>query len=69
MYLSKYASRVALVVQGGSLETSMSDYLIKEIEAAENIETRLNTQVTGGGGEGRLERLTLQDSLSGYTPM
>jgi thioredoxin reductase (NADPH) len=67
MYLSKYASRVTLVVRGGSLEASMSAYLIKEIEAAENIEARLNTRVTGGGGEGRLERLTLQDSLSGYT--
>jgi thioredoxin reductase (NADPH) len=66
MHLSKYASRVTLVVRGGSLEVSMSAYLIKEIEAAENIRVRRNTRVTGGGGEGRLERLTLQNSLSGY---
>jgi thioredoxin reductase (NADPH) len=67
MHLSKYASRVTLVVRGDSLEAGMSAYLIKEIEAAQNIRVRRNTRVTGGGGEGRLEHLTLQNSLSGYT--
>jgi thioredoxin reductase (NADPH) len=67
VHLSKYASQVTLLVRGGSLEASMSDYLIKEIEDAENIRVRLNTRVTGGGGEGRLERLALQDSVSGIT--
>src|ERR687897_1842736 len=55
MYLSKYASRVTLLVRGGALAASMSDYLIKEIEAAENVAVRLNTQVVEGGGKGRLE--------------
>jgi thioredoxin reductase (NADPH) len=45
----------------------MSEYLITEIEAAENIEVRLNTRVVGGGGRGRLERLVLEDSASGTT--
>jgi thioredoxin reductase (NADPH) len=66
-HLSKYASRVTLLVRGRSLSTSMSDYLIKEIGAAENIEVRFNTRVVGGGGEGRLERLVLHDSASGLT--
>jgi thioredoxin reductase (NADPH) len=65
MHLSRYASRVTLVVRGGSLEAGMSDYLIKEIEVADNVRVRLNSRVTGGGGEGRLERLTLEDSASG----
>jgi len=65
MHLSKYASRVTLLVRGDSLGASMSNYLIKEIEAAQNVEVRLNTRVVGGGGEGRLERLALEDSLSG----
>lgn len=65
MHLSRYASRVTLVVRGESLEASMSDYLIKEIEVADNVRVRLNSRVTGGGGEGRLERLTLEDSASG----
>jgi len=65
MYLSKYASKVTLLVRGSSLAASMSEYLITEIDAAENIEARLNTQVIDGGGEGRLEHLVLKDSLSG----
>ncbi len=63
LYLSRYASRVTLLVRGGSLEASMSDYLIKEIEAKGNVEVRLNTRVVGGGGEGRLERVVLEDSV------
>jgi thioredoxin reductase (NADPH) len=67
MHLSKYASRVTLVARGNTLSTSMSEYLIREIEAAENVEVRLNTRVVGGGGKGRLERLVLEDSASGTT--
>jgi thioredoxin reductase (NADPH) len=67
MYLSKYASKVTLLVRGGSLNASMSEYLTTEIEAAQNIEVWLNTRVVGGGGEGRLEHLVLEDSASGAT--
>jgi thioredoxin reductase (NADPH) len=67
MYLSKYASKVTLLVRGSSLAASMSEYLITEIDAAENIEVRLNTRVIDGGGEGRLEYLILKDSISGFT--
>ncbi len=67
MHLSRYASRVTLLVRGGSLAASLSDYLMEQIGATENVEVRLNTRVTGGGGEGRLERLVLEDSLSGFT--
>jgi thioredoxin reductase (NADPH) len=63
MYLSKYASKVTLLVR--SLAASMSDYLITEIEAAGNIAIHLNTRVVGGGGEGRLEHLVLKDFASG----
>ena len=52
IHLSEYASRVTLLVRGRSLSTSMSDYLIKEIEAAQNIQVRFGTQVVDGGGEG-----------------
>ena len=66
-HLSKYASEVTLLVRGSSLVASMSDYLIKEIDAAENITVRFNIQVVDGGGEGKLERLVLRDSSSGLT--
>jgi thioredoxin reductase (NADPH) len=67
IHLSEYAERVTLLVRGRSLSTSMSDYLIKEMEATENIDVRLNTRVVDGGGEGRLERLVLEDFLAGRT--
>jgi thioredoxin reductase (NADPH) len=67
MHLSKYASQVTLLVRGRSLSTSMSDYLIKEVEAEHNIDVRFNTTVVGGGGEGRLEHLLLKNSVSGLT--
>ena len=67
LHLSKYASRVTLLVRGGSVAATMSDYLIREMEAAENIRVRLNTRVTGGGGAGRLEHLTLEDVSPGST--
>ncbi len=63
-HLSKYAARVTLLVRGRSLSTSMSEYLIQEIEATQNIEVRFETKVVGGGGEGRLEHLVLEDSGS-----
>lgn len=65
MHLSKYASRVTLVVRGSSLEAGMSDYLVREVEDADNVRVRLNTRVVGGGGEGRLERLALDDTAVG----
>lgn len=67
MHLSKYASRVTLLVRGRSLATSMSEYLIKEIEAADNIDVRFNTRIVEGGGEGHLEHLVLKNSASGLT--
>ena len=65
VYLSKYASRVTLLVRGGSLAASLSEYLMEQIGAAENVEIRLNTRITNGGGDGQLEYLLLEDSASG----
>ncbi len=66
VHLARYAARVTLLVRGPSLTESMSEYLIKEITGTANIAVRPNTVVTGGGGgTGRLERLTLRDRLSG----
>jgi len=66
-HLSKYARLVTLLVLGESLAADMSQYLIEEIEATENIQVRLNTQVIDGGGQGRLEHLVLGDCASEIT--
>ena len=65
MHLARYAERVALVVRGDALATSMSSYLREVIDAADNIEVMLGTEVVGGGGSGGLERLRLRKRASG----
>jgi thioredoxin reductase (NADPH) len=65
LYLARYARRVTLVVRGASLETGMSHYLVREVGATPNVEVRTGTEVTGGGGEGRLEELVLRDGSTG----
>jgi thioredoxin reductase (NADPH) len=40
----------------------MSQYLQDQIDATEHIDVQLGTEVVGGGGEHRLDSLTLRDS-------
>ncbi|MBD0320146.1 MAG: FAD-dependent oxidoreductase, partial [Gemmatimonadetes bacterium] len=65
MNLARYAARVTMVVRGRSLASSMSDYLIREIENRPNIEVLLRTTITGARGEARLEALVLHDGERG----
>jgi len=64
-YLSRYAKQVTILVRGDSLAQSMSQYLIDEIDAAPNIDVAYATEVVGGGGDGRLERVELADRGTG----
>ena len=50
---------MTVVYRGTSLGAGMSQYLLDEIEAQENISVKCSTQVVGGGGDGRLEELVL----------
>ena len=44
----------------------MSDYLIREIDAAPNVDVRYRVQVAGGtGGGGQLQSLVLEETASG----
>jgi thioredoxin reductase (NADPH) len=61
-----YAQRVTMLVRGESLARSMSDYLVREIEATGNITVRLHTEISDGHGAGRLEALTLCDRRRGW---
>ena len=64
-HLAKYADRVAVIVRGGGLAASMSDYLVKTIQSTENIEVKLRTTVIDAHGAERLEELILHDVASG----
>ncbi len=65
MHLARYAERVTILIRSDSLSRSMSDYLIREIDAARNVEVRPFIDVVGGGGDGRLEWLDLRDRRTG----
>ena len=63
--MARDAKQVTIVVRGDSLTTRMSQYLIEQIEATDNIDVRTNTKIGGAEGTGQLESLILQDSKTG----
>ena len=65
MHLAKWAAQVTVLVRGASLAQSMSDYLVREIDAAPNVRVIHQVQVTGGAGDGHLESLVLEDRSTG----
>ncbi len=65
VHLARFASHVTLLVRGPSLSERMSAYLINELERASNISVRLSTTVTGAYGHGRLEAVSVRDSVTG----
>jgi thioredoxin reductase len=62
MHLSRWAEQVTILVRGRSLADSMSDYLVREIDATPSVAVRYGTQVADGAGTDRLEELTLEDT-------
>lgn len=64
IHLATHARRVTLIVRADSLEKGMSDYLVQQIRRLPNICVKLNSEVVGGEGEQRLERLDVQDTAS-----
>jgi thioredoxin reductase (NADPH) len=60
MHFSRYADHVHMLVRGKSLTSSMSKYLIDQIEATPNITVETGTEVIGMNGNSHLECLTLK---------
>jgi thioredoxin reductase (NADPH) len=56
-----------MLIRGPSLAEKMSAYLVNEIEATDLIDVRPHTDVVNGGGDRRLESLTVRDSVTGTT--
>src|SRR5262249_41719635 len=57
LHLARYARQVTMLVRSGSLARSMSDYLIRQIEATANIAVRLGTDVLDAHRAERLATL------------
>ena len=65
LHLSKFASRVTLLVRGGSLAESMSEYLIEEMRRKPNIAIHFGCELVDGGGDARLEWIEIKDLKTG----
>jgi thioredoxin reductase (NADPH) len=67
MYFSRFAKNVTLLVRGDSLESSMSYYLIQQIEKKDNVHVRTRCEVIGAQGDGHLQAITICDSKNGMS--
>lgn len=61
VYLSKFAEKVHILIRKDDLTSSMSSYLIDQINKIDNIEIEGCCEVVEACGEGRLQKLVLQD--------
>jgi thioredoxin reductase (NADPH) len=65
VHFSRLARSVTMLVRAGSLEASMSYYLVQQIRGITNITVRTGTEVIAGSGGDHLEKLTLRDNATG----
>ena len=66
IHLAKWAAQVTVLVRADTLAATMSDYLIREITAAPNIDVRYQVQVVDATGTDHLESLVLEDRPSSH---
>ncbi|SEA88754.1 response regulator [Pedobacter hartonius] len=59
MYLSKFAANVSIIIRKEDLSSTMSSYLIEQIELTSNIYVLPNTELIEASGDQHLENLTL----------
>lgn len=67
MMFSRHAAKVTMVVRGSSPNRKMSQYLIDQIGATDNIEVLTDTQVLAVDGSNAVERITLMNAETGET--
>ncbi len=61
VHLSRFADKVSVLIRRASLAETMSDYLIRELDALPNVVVRPRVQVVGGTGTEFLETVTVRD--------
>ena len=67
MFFSNQARKVFILYRGDDLGKSMSDYLVRQIEARDDIEVLLDTNVVSVEGEDHLERIIAKNRATGET--
>lgn len=61
MHLAEFAQKVTMLVRGGSLAETLSEYLVKRIEERPNVEVIYNVGVDRLDGDETLRTMTLRD--------
>jgi thioredoxin reductase (NADPH) len=61
LFLSRYASDVTILIRGENLQTSMSHYLIDQIEHAENVRLLTRREVVSVQGNEHLSSVTIRN--------
>src|SRR5216684_2031510 len=64
MHFSKFAQRVIMLVRGGSLASTMSHYLIEQIDKTPNVEVWTHTSVIEVHGDTHLSDITIQRAVT-----
>ena len=62
MYLANFAKTVSILVRKPDLSSSMSQYLIDQIDGTENINVHGFTEIIAAHGDDKLEKLTLRNN-------
>jgi thioredoxin reductase (NADPH) len=65
IFLSGSVERVSLLLRGGELGASMSNYLVEQIESIDNIEVLLHHEVRDIAGDAALTGITVQRNTDG----
>ena len=67
VYLSQFAEKVTILIRREDLTSTMSSYLIDQINGIDNIEVQGRRQVVEAQGEGRLQCLSIENVEDGST--
>jgi len=67
MHFSKFAAKVVMLIRGNSLASTMSHYLIEQIQTTSNIEVLTQRSVSEVHGDTRLTAITIKNAATGET--
>ncbi len=67
IYLARFAEQVTLLVRGGSIDATMSAYLVDQIAQTPNVSVRLRASVSAVAGGQALEAIEVADAETGTT--
>lgn len=66
-FLSRFAKKVTMLIRANSMDVSMSQYLVEQIQSIKNIDVRLQSDMSAVHGSDRLEAITIRNIETGET--